>query len=148
MIDAMRSKAIGLSVAVLLFATSSKLPMSAPRRSEPIIVGMVPLLAGPQMYNDKVIRTWGFLNLRSDDDALFLHEEDLRIPLLKNSLKLDLTAEQEQQFKALNHTYVIVQGTMRSDGPDGPALASGTLTHITLVHGWAPYVPFEAKKPY
>lgn len=144
---AMKSKAISLSVAVLLLAASTMVPMNAQKRSGPISVGMVALLAAPQNYNGKVIRTWGFLNLRPDDDGLFLHEEDLRIPLLKNSFKLDLTAEQEQQFKNLNLTYVILEGTMRSEGPDGPALTSGTITHITFVHGWAPYVPFETKKP-
>ena len=143
----MKSKVISLSVAVLLLAASAAVPMNAQKRSEPISVGMVALLAAPQNYNGKVIRTWGFLNLRSDDDGLFLHEEDLRIPLLKNSFKLDLTAEQEQQFKNLNLTYVILEGTMRSDGPDSSALTSGTITHITIVHGWAPYVPFETKKP-
>ncbi len=144
---AMKLKAISLSIAVVLLAASTTIPMNAQKRSEPISVGMVALLAAPQNYNGKVIRTWGFLNLRSDDDGLFLHEEDLRIPLLKNSFKLDLTAEQEQQFKNLNLTYVILEGTMRSDGPDSSALTSGTITHITLVHGWAPYVPFETKKP-
>lgn len=144
---AMKLKAISLSIAVVLLAASTTIPMNAQKRSEPISVGMVALLSAPQNYNGKVIRTWGFLNLRSDDDGLFLHEEDLRIPLLKNSFKLDLTAEQEQQFKNLNLTYVILEGTMRSDGPDSSALTSGTITHITLVHGWAPYVPFETKKP-
>ncbi len=142
----MKSKAIRLSIALLLLVASSRFSMSAPKRSEPISVGMVALLATPQKYSGKVIRTWGFLNLRSDDDALFLHEEDLRIPLLKNSFRPELTAEQEKQFKDLNLTYVIVEGTLHSEGPDGPALNSGTIAHITLVHGWAPFVPFEAKK--
>lgn len=133
-------------MAVLLLG-ASRFSMSAPKSAEPISVGMVALLAAPQNYNNKIIRTWGFLNLHSDDNALFLHEEDLRIPLLKNSFKLELTPEQERQFKKLNLTYVMIEGTMRSKGPDGPDLHSGTITHLTLVHGWAPYIPFEPKKP-
>jgi hypothetical protein len=69
-----------------------------------------------------------------------------QIPLLKNSLKLELTSAQENEFKDLNHTYIVVEGIMRSDGADGPALNSGAITRITLVHGWAPCVPFEPKK--
>ena len=114
---AMKSKAMSLLMAVLFFAANSTVSMNAQKHVEPISVGMVALLAAPQNYNGKVIRTWGFLNLRSDDDGLFLHEEDLRIPLLKNSFKLDLTAEQEQQFKNLNLTYVILASVITQKRP-------------------------------
>jgi hypothetical protein len=107
---------------------------------------MVALLATPQKYTGKVVRTWGFLNLRSDDDGLFLHEEDCQIPLLKNSFSLELTVEQEKQFKSLNHTYVMVEGTLHSEGPDSTALNSGTFVHISLIHGWKPFVPFKSNK--
>lgn len=143
-----KSKAISLLMAVLLAGGDGALSTAGPKPAKPISVGMVALLAMPQKYNGKIIRTWGFLNLRSDDNAVFLHEEDLRIPLLKNSFKLELTPEQETKFKPLNLTYVMIEGTMRSQGPDGPALNSGTIAHVTLIHGWAPYMPFEpSKKP-
>ncbi len=120
--------------------------MAAPKPSEPASVGMVALLAAPQKYDGKVIRTWGFLNLRSDNDGIWLHKEDLQAALWKNSFALELTAEQEKQFKDLNHTYVMLEGSLHSKGSEGPALNSGTISHITLVHGWSPYVPFEPKK--
>jgi len=59
---------------------------------------------------------------------------------------MELTQEQMQEFKALNLTYVMVEGILRSQGPDGPALNSGTITHITMVHGWKPFIPFEPSK--
>jgi hypothetical protein len=130
---------------MLLGTACSEALWGASKPGEPTIVGMVALLAAPQKYNGKIIRTWGFLNLRSDDNAIFLHKEDCQVPLLKNSFGLDLTEEQEKQFKSLNQTYVMVEGTLHSAGPDGPASNSGTLVHITLVHGWKPYVPFESK---
>jgi len=34
-------------------------------------------------------------------DALFFREEDLQIPLLKDSFAMELTPEQKQEFKAL-----------------------------------------------
>jgi hypothetical protein len=134
-----------LSIALLLFVTNSRLSLGAPKRAGPISVGMVALLATPEKYNGKVIQTWGFLNLRSDDDALFLHEEDLRVPLLKNSFRLELTVEQEKKFKDLNLTYVVIEGTLHSEGAAGPALDSGTIIHITVVNGWKPFVPFDPK---
>jgi hypothetical protein len=114
------------------------------KSSEPINVGMLALLAAPQKYNGKIIRTIGYLYLRSDSDALFFHQEDLEIPILKDSFSLELTLEQKQQFKGLSLTYVMVQGVMRSSGADGRGLNSGTITHITMVHGWKPYVPFDS----
>lgn len=137
---------MSLSIALLMLTANPSVSMGATKRSKPISVGMVALLAAPQKYNGKVVQTWGFLNLRSDSNALFLHEEDLRVPLWKNSFALDLTEEQEEQFKSLSLTYVIVEGTLHSEGPDGPALNSGTLVHITLVRGWKPFVPFEPSK--
>jgi hypothetical protein len=136
--------AIIVLVVCLLAATHSNGWGAVKKSSEPINVGMLALLAAPQRYNGKTIRTIGYLYLRSDGDALFSHREDLEIPILKDSFSLELSPEQKQQFKALNLTYVMVQGVVRSSGPDGPELSSGTITHVTMVHGWKPYVPFES----
>lgn len=136
---------MGLSIALLLLTASGMLSMGAQKHSKPIGVGMVALLALPERYDGKVIRTWGFLNLRYENDALFLHEEDLRVPLLKNSFGLELTEEQEKQFKDFNLTYVMVEGTLHSKGADTTDLNSGIIVHITLVHGWKPFVPFDPK---
>lgn len=128
----------------LLVGTHSESWGASEKSSEPINVGMLALLAAPQKYNGKTIRTIGYLYLRSDADALFFHQEDLEIPILKDSFSLELTLEQKQQFKGLNLTYVMVQGVVRSSGPDGRGLNSGTITHVTMVHGWKPYVPFDS----
>jgi len=129
---------------LVLIRTSGSSEVKKP--SEPVNIGMLALLATPQKYDEQVIRTIGYLSLRSNDNALFFHEEDVQIPLLKDSFALDLDLDQEKEFKALNLTYVMVQGTLRSRGADGPALNSGTITHITMVHGWKPYVPFDQIK--
>ncbi len=143
---AMKWQAINLSIVLLFSAAGSKLSKSAPRPSKPISIGMIALLAAPQKYDGKVIRTWGFLNLRYESDGLWLHREDLRASLLKDSFALELTDEQQEQFKGLNHTYVMVQGTLHSKGPDGSGLESGTISRVTLVHGWTPFVPFAPKR--
>lgn len=135
-----------LLVVCLLVGTGSNGWGAVEKPSEPINVGMLALLAAPQKYNGKIIRTIGYLYLRSDGDALFFRQEDLEIPILKDSFSLALTPEQKQQFKELNLRYVIVQGVMRSSGPDGPELSSGTIMQVTMVHGWKPYVPFDSSK--
>lgn len=139
-------RSVIIVLAVCLLAGSRSDGWSAVEKpSNPINVGMLALLSAPQKYSGKTIRTIGYLYLRSDGDALFFHQEDLEIPLLKDSFALELTPEQKQQFKGLNLTYVMVQGVMQSSGPDGPGLNSGTITHVTMVHGWKPYVPFDSK---
>ena len=140
-----RSRVMGLSIALLLVTAGGVLSIGAQKHSRPINVGMVALLAMPEKYSGKVVRTWGFLNLRYENDALFLHEEDLRVPLLKDSFRLELTEEQEKQFKDLNLTYVMVEGTLHSEGADTTDLNSGTINQITLMQGWKPFVPFDPK---
>lgn len=135
--------AIIVLVVCLLAGTYSNGWGAVEKSSAPINVGMLALLAAPQKYNGKTIRTIGYLYLRSDGDALFFRQEDLEIPILKDSFSLELTPEQKQQFKGLNLTYVMVQGVVRSSGPDGPELSSGKITHVTMVHGWKPFVPFD-----
>lgn len=139
-------RAVGLAVSLLVALGVGGVVLGARRRSKPVVIGMIPLLATPQKYDGKVIRTWGFLNLRFESNTLWLHREDLRNALLKDSFSLELTQKQREQFKSVNHTYVEVQGVMHSKGPAGPSLESGTISNITMVHGWLPFVPFAPKK--
>lgn len=137
---------VALLLGLLIPAARGGLLLGASGHSKPVVIGMIPLLAAPQKYDGKVIRTRGFLNLRFECDSLWLHREDLQASLLKNSFALSLTQKQREEFKSLNHTYVMVQGILHSKGPDNPGLASGTISDITMVHGWLPYVPFAPKK--
>lgn len=139
-------RAVGLAVVLLIAGARGGPALGAPRHPKPVVIGMVPLLAAPQKYDGKVIQTWGFLNLRFESDSLWLHKEDLQASLLKNSFALDLTTKQREEFKSLNHTYVMLQGTLHSKGPDNPGLESGRISDITMVHGWTPFVPFARKK--
>jgi hypothetical protein len=141
-------KAVGLVVSLLVALGVGGAVSGAHRRSKPVVIGMIPLLAAPQKYDGKVIRTWGFLNIGriAEDDSLWLHKEDILASLLKDSFALELTQKQRRQFKSLNHTYVEVQGVMHSKGPAGPSLECGTISNITMVHGWTPFVPFAPKK--
>lgn len=143
---AMNWGAASLSIGLMLLVASSRPLTGVPIGMKPITIGMIPLLASPQKYDGKVIRTWGFLNLRPNNDGLWLHKEDLQAALWKDSFALELTDQQQEEFKGLNHTYVMVQGTLHSKGPDGPSLESGTISRVTLLHGWMPFVPFAPKK--
>src|SRR5438034_11609304 len=53
--------------------------------AKPVDVGMVALSAVPERYDGKFVRTHGFLCIEFEGDALYLHEEDYRHGLTKNS---------------------------------------------------------------
>lgn len=144
MLSATRLGLLILSIGILLFAPTSGPSADTARPAKPVVVGMIPLLASPEKYDGKIIQTWGFLNLRPpEDNGIWLHKEDMDASLWKDSFRLQLTEKQDEQYKSLNHTYVIVQGTLHSKGPATPDLVSGTISDVTLVHGWKPYVPFS-----
>jgi len=145
---AVNLRRIGLTVGLLVALASGGPVAGAPQHSKPIEIGMVALLAAPQKYNGKVVRTWGFLNIGriAEDDSVWLHREDLQNSLWKDSFALELTQKQREQFKSLNHTYVMVQGTLHSKWTGNSGLESGTISDVTMVHGWSPFVPFASKK--
>lgn len=139
-----------VAIAALIILNGLGRGIAAQKTSKPINVGMVALLASPEKYDGKEISTWGFLHIgrMPEDDGLWLHKEDGDFALYKNSLALELSPEQRQSYGCVNHTYVMITGRMRSDGPDTSALNSGAIQSVTDVIGWSPHrlLPCEASK--
>ncbi|MBZ5538871.1 MAG: hypothetical protein LAO31_23235 [Acidobacteriia bacterium] len=144
-----RSKMVSLLVGLMLLTAGVGGSVGAPKQRGPINVGMIPLLASPQKYNGKIIQTIGFLNIGSmrENDDLWLYEDDGKFSLYKNSFALDLSDDQRTQFIDLNHTYVLIEGTLHSKGPEGTNMNSGIIVHITRLAGWHPYRPFLPATP-
>src|SRR5580704_15463974 len=82
-----------------------------PSEPKPIGVGMVALVANPQRYEGKITRTVGFLCVEFEGNALYVHDEDYRHGLSKNSMALRLSDSQSKQFKSLSLRYVIIEAT-------------------------------------
>jgi hypothetical protein len=114
-------------------ANSSK---SSSKRPEPVDVSMVALLAVPEKYDGKYVRTTAFLCLEFEGNALYLHEEDYRYGMSKNALWIDLSKSQEQQFKNLSLGHVLVEGVMVANRMD---LFSGMITHVSRLESWPIY---------
>lgn len=102
----------------------------------PFSVGMVTLLANPQKYEGKVVRTIGFLCIEFEGDALYLHEEDYRHGLHKNSFALRLPESQQKKFKRSNLKYVVIEGTIYANGPEQTDMWSGAIGDITRLETW------------
>src|SRR6185369_5613435 len=100
-----RSKMVSVSIGLMLLIAGVGVSVGAPKKQPgPIKVGMIPLLASPEKYNGKIIQTIGFLNIGSmrENDNLWLHEDDGKFSLYKNSFALDLSDDQRKQFLHLN----------------------------------------------
>jgi hypothetical protein len=108
----------------------------SPGSPKPVGVGMVTLLAAPQRYEGKIIRTLGFMCIEFEGDALYLHEEDYRHGLHKNSFALRLSESQRKEFKGLSLGYVLIEGTVYANGPEQTDLWSGAIGNITRLEVW------------
>lgn len=106
---------------------------------EPVDVGMVALIAAPERYEGKFIRTHGFLCIEFEGDALYLHKEDYRYALTKNSLALRLSKSQREKFKSLSLKYVLIEGTVYAKGLEARDVWSGAIGKITRLEVW----PFD-----
>jgi hypothetical protein len=109
---------------------------------------MVALLAEPGRYDGKFVRTIGFACLEYEGDALYLHAEDYRYRIDENSLELRLEQAQRKQFRSLSLKYVIVEGTMHSNGPE-PFEFPGWIGNITRFDYWRPRgdIPAPPEEP-
>jgi hypothetical protein len=103
--------------------------------SEPIDVGMVALLASPQKYDGKLIRTIGFMCIEFENDALYLHEEDYRYGENKNSFSLRLSESQRKQFKELSLNRVVIEAKVYANGLEATDWA-GALGNIKRLELW------------
>ena len=101
----------------------------------PINVGMVALLAAPERYEGKFIRTHGFLCIEFEGNALYLHKEDYRYGLTKDSFALRLTDSQRKKFKGLSLKYVLIEGTVYANGLEQND-SGGAIGNITRFEIW------------
>lgn len=96
---------------------------------------MVALVAYPQRYNGRMIRTVGFVCIEFEGDAVYVHEEDFRHGLIKNSMALRLTKSQEKQFKPLSQMYAVIEGKVEANGLESGDWA-GAIGNITRLEAW------------
>ena len=102
-------------------------PVQEPRR-----VSIVALIATPRQYDGARVYVAGYLDLAYEADALYLHEEDYRYGMTKNSVKLVLQSGQRDQFKGLSRRYVIIEGKFSADDSQR-GMFSGYIVDITRI---------------
>ena len=94
-------------------------------------VSIIQLLARGVDYDGKMVRVVGFCWLEFEGDALYLHEEDFRQGINKNSLVLVLPESPiARKWRELNGSYVIVEATFDPKDTGHFGGRSGALLNI------------------
>jgi hypothetical protein len=117
-------RSLSILAAVLVAAISAS-------GAEPVDVSMIQLLATPEKFDGKFVRTYGFLRLEFEGKALYLHKEDYTNALTKNSVWVDVPETGE--YLSLNMHYVLVEGVFNAKSHGHLGLFGGTLEKISRV---------------
>ena len=130
-------KSIRLVLFLLLFGLSLGCSHQGKKTITPAIdtsevneVSLLNLIVSPEKYQGHKVRTFGYLNLEFEGDAIYLHKEDYENGLAKNALSLAMTKDgiQDAKIKHLEKNYVLIEG--RFYGNDR-GLYSGSIDNIT-----------------
>ena len=96
-------------------------------------ISIVNLISNPALYNRKIVRLIGYLNLEFEGNAIYFHEEDYKKEISKNAMWLNLSKEvmHSKIYQDNNKRYVIIVGTfdMLNNGHENSF--SGTITNIS-----------------
>jgi hypothetical protein len=130
---------LAISSILLVLVLSANAARQSTGNTEPIEVSMVALIANPSAYNNKFVRTRGFLCLEFEGNALYLHEEDYRYGMRKNAVQLFLSKSQREQFKKLSLKHVLIEGTAGANELQiQQGMYSGSIGNIKRLEAWGP----------
>jgi hypothetical protein len=100
-----------------------------------VTVSLIQLIANPEKYDGERFGIIGFLRLEFEGNRLYLHEEDYKNAITENSVAIDVTRKQRQDFEDRNMHYVLLFGTFKT-GQRGSSQANGAMTDIKSIASW------------
>lgn len=101
-------------------------------------VSLVKLIATPEEYHGKTVRVIGYLNLKFEGDAIFLHREDFENGLTRNGFWVDVPQGDGYQKMRKSHSrkYVMMVGTFDMNSRGHFGLFAGGFKNITRLDIW------------
>ena len=81
---------------------------------------MVSLLATPEQYHEKVVRTEGVATIGFESNAIFLSPSDAENGVLANGIGITLPSDKPapwEQFRHLHRKYVVIEGRFLKPDP-------------------------------
>jgi len=134
-----------LSVCVLGLA-AGKIDTFLLNAAEPMDVSIIQLVATPQIYDRKFVRVVGFVHLEFEGNDIYLHEEDFKHGLTKNSLWLSITDTIEKQADKYNDKYVLIEGTFNAKMKGHMEMNSGSIENIKRWDVWPARSDLDEKR--
>ena len=105
------------------------------QQTEKVAVSIISLISQPKEYQEKRIRVWGYIEIKSNHNILYFHKEDNKYNITKNGLWIDFSQAIKLHKDAYNHTYVMLEGTFNTHyGALG--MCSGSLTQVDRIMSW------------
>lgn len=105
----------------------------APGSSEPLRVSIIELVANPERFEGKQVVTMGYIDIRGDEDqALFLHCDDLRNWVSANSVRIAVPDRLRPKVKRGQLVYLSGTFSMR-DSKRWSRWPSGQITDILVI---------------
>jgi hypothetical protein len=120
----MRAIAILLLVLMVTSPAGSRGGPKAPYGEK---VSMIQLIANPEKYDGKLIAVVGYLQLKFEDNELFLHEEDYKHYITKNAIWVSVGPKMKPYSDQLNMHYVLLVGTFNATNKGHMDMESGSI---------------------
>jgi hypothetical protein len=98
---------------------------------------LIRLIASPEKYDGKSIQVIGYLHLKFEGDALYLHKEDYENGLHENAFWVSFSKKiAERDLTKYNDKYAIIIGTFRLNDKGHMGLFAGTIDNIVRLDTW------------
>jgi hypothetical protein len=117
------------SFATLMFLSGASISSAVPPKE----ISIIELIAHPKQNEGRRVMLAGFLHLEFEGDALYLHADDFKFGIHKNSIWVDIPEDLRVIANKYNNRYVYIVGyyTAKRNGHGG--LSSGELNRITRI---------------
>jgi len=116
-------------------ASPDYVPPSRESRESIEDVSLVAVIANPERFNEKLIRTYGYFVHRPEETVLYLSRESAENLILVNSVVVDLSdGVGVSEVEKFRDKYVLIEGRFHENRPGGPVyMTSGAIVEITRI---------------
>jgi hypothetical protein len=108
-------------------------PPVRPSDASDEIVSIIQLVAAPERFDGKSVRVIGYLDIRFEGTALYLHREDDEYAVTKNGLLIHVP----ERWHKTPRGYVIVEATFEAPKHGHAGMFEGALLNVTRLDRWA-----------
>jgi hypothetical protein len=117
----------------MLLALVCALPCSTLSTEQPQAVSIIQLISSPDAYDGKLVQVFGFVRFEFEGSAIYLHQEDYKQGLYKNSLWLSMGEQKE-----LDQKYALIEGIFNARNHGHLGLCSGSIEKVSRSMPWPP----------